>query len=95
MAVRSEWNALEIVRAMVASRVKPGDFCIDATAGNGGDTAFLCDLVGPEGKVLAFDIQEQAIAATRKLAEEQGFRSITDNIRKKLDQHNPEQLMLF
>jgi hypothetical protein len=73
MAVRSEWNALEIVRAMVASRVKPGDFCIDATAGNGGDTAFLCDLVGPEGKVLAFDIQEQAIAATRKLAEEQGF----------------------
>jgi predicted methyltransferase len=73
MAARSEWNALEIVRAMVASRVKPGDFCIDATAGNGGDTVFLCGLVGPEGKVLAFDIQEQAIAATRKLTEEQGF----------------------
>ncbi len=34
----------------------------------------------------------QAILA---LAEEQGFRSITDTIRKKLDQHNPEQLMLF
>ena len=29
------------------------------------------------------------------LAEEQGFRSITDTIRKKLNQHNPEQLMLF
>ena len=34
----------------------------------------------------------QAILA---LAEEQGFRSLTDTIRKKLDQHNPEQLMLF
>lgn len=29
------------------------------------------------------------------LAEEQGFRSITDTIRKKIDKHNPEQLMLF
>lgn len=29
------------------------------------------------------------------LAEEQGFRSLTDTIRKKLNRHNPEQLMLF
>lgn len=80
MEARSEWNALEIVRRMVASRVKPGDFCIDATAGNGYDTAFLCDLVGPEGKVLAFDIQERAVAATRKLAEENGFSGRVETV---------------
>ncbi len=34
----------------------------------------------------------QAILA---LAEEQGFRSLTDTIRKKLNRNNPEQLMLF
>jgi DNA polymerase-1 len=33
--------------------------------------------------------------AILKLAEEQGFRSITENIRKKLDRQNPEQLTLF
>ena len=38
--------------------------CIDATCGNGGDTAFLCRLVGPEGRVLGFDIQPAAITST-------------------------------
>ncbi|HNW05204.1 MAG TPA: class I SAM-dependent methyltransferase [Oscillospiraceae bacterium] len=85
MAARSEWNALEIVRRMVASRVKPGDFCIDATAGNGGDTAFLCGLVGPEGRVLAFDIQEPAVEATRRLAAEGGF---ADRLEVVLESHS-------
>jgi len=85
MAARSEWNALEIVRRMVASRVKPGDFFIDATAGNGGDTAFLCGLVGPEGRVLAFDIQEPAVEATRRLAAEGGF---ADRLEVVLESHS-------
>ena len=38
--------------------------CIDATAGNGFDTAFLCSLVGDGGHVLAFDIQQQALDKT-------------------------------
>ncbi len=28
--------------------------CIDATCGNGGDTAFLCGITAPEGKVVGF-----------------------------------------
>ena len=47
--------------------------CIDATCGNGGDTAFLCRLVGPEGRVLGFDIQPEAIASTRARLETQGL----------------------
>ena len=43
-----------------------GDICVDATAGNGNDTEFLCRRVGKTGKVYAFDIQDDAIAHTGK-----------------------------
>lgn len=56
----------------IREHVKQGDVCIDATAGNGNDTLLLCELVGEQGKVLAFDIQEQAITNTRKRLEESG-----------------------
>ncbi len=49
----------------------PGDTVIDATAGNGYDTAFLANCTGPSGKVLAFDVQMMALTATRRLLEEQ------------------------
>ena len=45
--------------------IEEGDICIDATAGNGGDTEFLCQKVGETGNVYAFDVQEMAIAHTR------------------------------
>lgn len=45
--------------------LQPGDRVIDATMGNGHDTLFLCDLVGEQGHVFAFDIQEQAVENTR------------------------------
>ena len=57
----TEW-CLRFIR----DHVKEGDICIDATAGNGNDTLALCQLVGEYGKVIAFDIQETAIANTKK-----------------------------
>jgi ubiquinone/menaquinone biosynthesis C-methylase UbiE len=42
---------------------------VDATAGNGLDTLFLCNLFKNNGFVYAFDIQEDAINRTRKLLE--------------------------
>lgn len=41
-----------------------GDTVIDATVGNGNDTLFLANLVGPTGRVLGFDIQQQALDNT-------------------------------
>ena len=49
--------------------IEEGDICIDATAGNGGDTEFLCQKVGETGNVYAFDVQEMAIAHTRERLE--------------------------
>ena len=40
--------------------MKPGETVVDATAGNGHDTIFLSRLVGPSGRVIAFDIDPQA-----------------------------------
>ena len=44
--------------------------CVDATCGNGGDTAFLCGLTAPAGRVLAFDVQPEAIRSTRTRLEQ-------------------------
>ena len=52
--------------AAVAEVLRPGDLAVDATAGNGHDTRFLAERVGPEGRVHALDVQEAAVAATRQ-----------------------------
>ena len=52
---------------IVKKYVKEGDNCIDATAGKGNDTLFLSNLVGKSGKVISFDIQQEAVEATKKL----------------------------
>ena len=50
----------------IKEQVAPGDLCIDATMGNGNDTLLLSTLCGEKGRVLAFDIQEQALKSTKK-----------------------------
>lgn len=65
-------NTLHMVHEFLRRHVMPGAFCIDATAGKGRDTVLLCRLAGESGRVLAFDIQEDAIRQTRALlAQEQ------------------------
>lgn len=53
--------------------LETGDMCIDATAGNGHDTATMAGLVGESGKVFAIDIQETAIDSTKSKLEQLGF----------------------
>ncbi len=60
-----------VVWQLLQSFVGEGDVAIDATVGNGFDTLFLAQRVGSQGLIFGFDIQEQAIASTRKrLADE-------------------------
>ena len=65
-------NTLSMVHDFLTRTVKPGSVCVDATAGKGRDTALLCRLTGKAGRVLAFDIQEEAIRQTRALLEAEG-----------------------
>ena len=66
-------NTITIAHSWVKQSVKLGDLCIDATMGRGYDTAFLCELTGAKGEVIAFDIQEEALQSTKMLLDEKGF----------------------
>ncbi len=68
-------NTLGLAHEFLRQNVRPGDLCVDATAGRGRDTALLCRLVGETGRVLAFDIQEDAVRQTRALLEAEGLRA--------------------
>ena len=65
-------TAVKFVQDFLATRLVHPQLCVDATCGNGGDTAFLCGITAPEGKVIGFDVQEAAIASTRKHLEQLG-----------------------
>jgi|SRR5690625_254421 len=62
---------------LIENCVDQGEIVIDATCGNGNDTLFLSRLVGEDGHVFAFDIQEQAIETTRHLLEEHNRTNVT------------------
>ena len=57
----------------IREQVHEGDFCIDATCGNGHDTLLLCELVGDSGLVAGFDIQKEAVEKTETRLAETGM----------------------
>lgn len=73
MDPRKHFSALQIIHHVLELHVRPGDCCIDATAGRGKDTLFLANLVGENGQVTAFDIQQDAVDSTRALLAANGM----------------------
>lgn len=60
----------DMAMAMTLRYVREGDLVIDATAGNGYDTLSLAKTVGKKGRVLAFDVQEEALERTKQFLKE-------------------------
>ena len=60
------------VHHFLEDHVQPGDLCIDATMGNGNDTALLSRLAGENGRVVAFDIQQLALDHTEEKLKKEG-----------------------
>lgn len=52
---------VELAQRTIGAILTCEDIAIDATVGNGLDTLFLAQTVGPGGTVYGFDIQEEAI----------------------------------
>ncbi len=80
----------------------PWPLAVDATAGNGNDTEHLARYIGPNGLVLAFDIQEKALENTRQRLERGGLlprvRLINDshaNIPAHLPQNSRPAIAMF
>lgn len=71
-------NVLEVARRFIRERVGLGETVVDATMGNGNDTLFLAELVGPQGKVIAYDIQQEAAEKTRARLEREGVAKRVD-----------------
>lgn len=71
----------EIAQEAWGPYLHAGDWAIDATAGNGGDTLYLARAVAPGGRVFAMDQQEAAIAATSARLKEEGLLELVTLIR--------------
>lgn len=74
--------------------INQGDIAIDATCGNGNDTLYLSKIVGEQGKVIAFDIQEQAIQNSRQLIadNERDNVSFIHDSHEKIQDYLPDKL---
>lgn len=77
-------RVLQYAKSLLTSSIENGEMAVDATAGNGHDTLFLANLVGESGHVYAFDIQQEAIDATKKRLEDSG---VTNRASVILDGH--------
>ncbi len=58
-------NAVSYVHEVLRQVVTPGAVVVDATIGNGWDTALMAELAGPQGVVYGFDVQPLAIEVTQ------------------------------
>lgn len=68
----------QLAQERIAEHLKSGDIVIDATAGNGHDTLFLAQQIGPQGRVFAFDIQQDALNRTaERLAQAGAAHQVT------------------
>ena len=66
-------SARQLAAEMQERIIRPGDTVVDATLGNGHDACRLASLVGPQGKLIGFDIQRQAIESSRARLREAGL----------------------
>lgn len=71
--MKNPYQITEFCHHFLKDYIKENDCCVDATAGNGNDTEFLCSMTGNGGKVYAFDIQEEALDHTRQRLEKAGY----------------------
>ncbi|WP_317367014.1 class I SAM-dependent methyltransferase [uncultured Tyzzerella sp.] len=71
-------NTTNLAKNFIKENISNGDIVIDATMGQGNDTLFLRQLVGENGFVYAFDIQKEAIEATKyRLIENNVYNSVS------------------
>ncbi|MFI3243670.1 MAG: class I SAM-dependent methyltransferase [Akkermansia sp.] len=67
---------LELVPLHLRPLLQSGDSVVDATAGNGYDSLWLAEAVGPSGCVHAFDVQKSALVATRQRLADAGYEKV-------------------
>ncbi|WZL74933.1 class I SAM-dependent methyltransferase [Clostridiaceae bacterium 35-E11] len=95
MNVRHLTQVTALAQSVMSVTLNEGDTAVDATMGNGNDTLFLAKTVGKQGKVISFDIQEQAINSTRSLLEQNSVYEIVQLVKdghENIDQYVTEEI---
>ncbi|WP_409227523.1 tRNA (mnm(5)s(2)U34)-methyltransferase [Gudongella sp. SC589] len=88
-------NASQFNKILMERFVAKGNVCVDATAGNGYDTCRLANLVGEEGEVYSFDVQDDAILRTRDLLTGEGLQGrvkLIQDTHENIDIHIPGEV---
>lgn len=67
----------QLAHEKIVSVLRTGDVVVDATVGNGHDTAFLANAVGRTGTVIAIDIQEEALRRARERIAKSGWTHVS------------------
>ena len=70
-------DLLALEKSLISPHVKAGGTAVDFTMGNGHDTLWLSRAVGDDGRVYAFDIQQQALDSAAALLEREGAKNCT------------------
>lgn len=89
------------VQYILKDKIYKGDIVVDATMGNGNDTLFLANLVGKEGTVFAFDIQQVALDRTLKKIHDNNLHKYNIHLIKDSHEfianyiHNPIDIAMF
>ncbi len=65
-----------LAQQAVSEVLTGGETVIDATVGNGFDTCFLAETVGPAGRVIGFDVQNSAIETTSRRLQAGGVGNV-------------------
>ena len=68
-------RATELARVLLRQSLAAGGWVVDATVGNGHDTMWLAERVGPTGRVFGFDVQAVALAVAAERV--RGHKQVT------------------
>ena len=78
------YNTVKLAHYLLLPKLYHADCVVDATAGNGNDTLFLAANTADNAKILAFDVQQEALSATKEKLVAKGLDKKTQLI---LDSH--------
>jgi tRNA A58 N-methylase Trm61 len=84
-------RAIDMAQLLLRETLKPGDWVVDATVGNGHDTLWLADIVGPSGQVFGFDVQAAALVEARRRVEGLPQVTLFHAGHEHMSQHLPAQ----
>lgn len=73
MSAKGRMTITDWVHRQLQEYVQNAEYCVDATAGKGKDTLFLCENMPRQGKVIAFDIQKEALNQAEELLQKNSY----------------------